>query len=165
LKTLLVTDANIWIDLAAGGLLEVVFRLPCAFALADVAFEELQSVDCRELSALGLDTLTLDDKGVAEAFRLGRRYLGPKRADLLSLVLCRDKAACLLTGDKRLRKAASNEGVEVHGILWLLDQLLEQDLISRAQATGALKAIIAGGARLPDGEVRQRLGRWERGVP
>lgn len=160
MKTLLVTDANIWIDLAAGGLLEVVFRLPYEFAMADVTFDELQSVDPNALSARGLGTLTLDDNGVAEVFRLGPRYHGLKVQDIFALVLCRHGGHWLLTGDKRLRKAADSEGVEVHGILWLLDRLIERQLLSPRQAAAALQAMIAAGARLPESAVRHRLGQW-----
>lgn len=35
--------------------------------------------------------------------------------------------AVLLTGDQRLRRVAEQQGVAVHGILWILDQAYEQE--------------------------------------
>ncbi len=130
--------------------------------MPDVAFHELRTVDGDALVARGLVVVALDEEGVAEAFRLGRRYRGPQRADLFALVYAGRRASDLLTGDRRLRNAAKNEGVEVHGILWLLDRLIEQSLISEARAAEAIEAMVGGGARLPGREVAKRLRAWRR---
>ena len=51
-------------------------------------------------------------------------------------------------------------GVEVHGTLWVLDQLVETGLISRAEACVGLQRIVDAGSFLPEEEVTVRLTRW-----
>jgi len=50
--------------------------------------------------------------------------------------------------------------VPVHGVLWVLDELLANILINSTEACIALKAILANGARLPQKAVEQRLKYW-----
>ena len=160
MRPLLIADSNIWIDLSNGGLMRQFFGLPFRLGLADVAFHELKSVDRPALLRSGLAVLRLDATGVSEAAELGRRYRGPRRADLFALVLCKREGCGLLTGDKALRYAAASEGVEVRGILWVLDELVGRGVIDGPRAARALKDIWQAGARLPAEQVRHRLRCW-----
>lgn len=74
-----------------------------------------------------------------KAEELARRYPRPGRIDLISLVLAMGEKAMLLTGDEALRVAAFQEGVEVHGTLWLLDTMVELGAISRAEGHRSLE--------------------------
>jgi hypothetical protein len=44
---------------------------------------------------------------------------------LFALLLAKINSCALITGDDALRKAAKEEGVPVHGLLWILDRLVE----------------------------------------
>lgn len=68
----------------------------------------------------------------------------------------------LLTGDGKLRKQATKDGLQVFGVLWLLDQLLEQSVISNSRAAIALESMLKHGARLPLAECTSRLQRWKK---
>lgn len=70
--------------------------------------------------------------------------------------------AILLTGDLKLRNSAKQTDVEVRGVLWVLDELLERERITKHQAADALVAMLAGGAFLPPADCRSRLDRWSR---
>ena len=63
----------------------------------------------------GLIKISLPGSAILKAEELARRYPHPGRIDLISLVLAMEEKAMLLTGDEALRKAAFQEGVEVHG--------------------------------------------------
>lgn len=69
----------------------------------------------------------------------------------------------LLTGDGKLRKPATKDGIQVFGVLWLLDQIVTHALIPSIRAADALEAMLQHGARLPQAECHQRLQRW-RGI-
>jgi predicted nucleic acid-binding protein len=160
-----VTDANIWIDLDAGGLVLAVFSLSCKFITPDVVFQEIRRpATATRLWANGLRVVELSGAQVAEAARLADRYPRPSRTDLFALALAkaRGRGAVLLTGDRHLRHAAQQEGVAVHRILWVLDLLVERAIIQPKQATDALDRMLANGSRLPADEVHQRRARWGR---
>lgn len=63
----------------------------------------------------------------------------------------------LLTGDGSLREAAEREGVQVHGTIWLLDLMIEHDIIDKQERAASLKHMIESGSRLPCEEIRDRL--------
>ena len=156
-----VTDANIWIDLYVGGVLVQAFDLDIEWVTTDLAIEESKDdPKASVLVGLGLQVLSLPGEAVMEIPDLSRLYPGPSPEDLSLFILARDADVVLVTGDGALRKAAEAEGIEVHGVLWVLDLMAEAEAISSQQAGDALTAMLAGGARLPKGEVDRRLRRW-----
>ena len=82
--------------------------------------------------------------------RLALLYPRPSLRDLTSLVVARDAGVVLLTGDGALRKAAAKEGVEVHGVLWVLDRLVGEAGLSPPEAARSLRLMVRGGAWLPE---------------
>jgi len=81
--------------------------------------------------------------------------------DLLALVLARALEATLLTGDRHLRRVAAQEGVDVHGTLWVLDEMVRLEVITPPQATQALERMLAQARRLPRAECQRRLRQWK----
>ena len=82
--------------------------------------------------------------------------------DCFALALAVRGPWILLTGDAELRRLASSERVECHGILWLMDRMLETDGATARQLHDGLEAIVAHPrCRLPKREVRDRLARYE----
>ena len=80
--------------------------------------------------------------------------------DLSALLLAKSLRASLVTGDRRLRVLALSQGLSVHGVLWILDEMVVNQVVTTSQATEALRRMIAQGARLPAGECLRRLERW-----
>ena len=105
--TLLISDANILIDMEVGGLVERLFRLEYRFAVPDVLFHDELASRHGYLPGLGLLLLELTPKGVQYAVELIQRYrpLRTSRYDLLAAALAKQEACPLLTGDKDLRLA------------------------------------------------------------
>jgi len=66
-----------------------------------------------------------------------------------------------LSGDKRLRKAAENEGVIVKGTLWLVNELVTQNIISISKAQEAFGRMQAADRRLPWDKVNLLLKNLE----
>ena len=158
-----VTDSNIWIDLAAGELLDEAFRLPFRWVAPDAVVAELLTPDGQELKGRGLVELGLSGTGVLEVLRLRGKYPSPSITDLFALALAKTEACLLLTGNRHLRLAAEGEGNEVHGTLWLLDEMVARRVVNTEQAAQALDRMVAQGRRLPAAEVQLRLVRWRRG--
>ena len=155
--TWLIGDANIFIDMEVGGILEPMFHVPETIAVPDVLFaEELQARHAYLLS-MGLMQLEVQERYVREAFRLGDIYRKPSHNDLLALSLAKQEACPLLTGDKRLREAALAEQLEVRGTLWLVRRLFLSGALEYCQAVTAYERMKKNGRRLPWDDVGAQL--------
>lgn len=159
---LLISDSNILIDMADGGLLQTMFRLKETFAVPNVLYEEELATLHPELPDLGLVSMTLQGDGVVEAFRLKAQCTGrtaPSQNDLFALMLAKQEQCPLLTGDKRLRKLAEKEHkeIELRGTLWLVEQMVAEELITVTEARAAYQKMKEAGSRLPWKEAERRL--------
>jgi rRNA-processing protein FCF1 len=74
--------------------------------------------------------------------------------------VAKEEKAVLLTGDSKLRKAALATGVEVHGVLWILDELIKSNQIILSKACEALDVMEAKNAFLPRDECDKRRELW-----
>ena len=152
----LISDANVLIDMDAGGLLELMFRLPFEFQVADMLFADELEEHHPELLSFGLKLAELDGPHMTLAFDLINRYADPSRYDCFSLALAKQKSCPLLTGDKALRTAAAKEGVLVKGTIWLVNQLVINGILTKAEALEAYADMRSAGSRLP-WEVANRM--------
>lgn len=150
-----VIDSNVLIDLHHEKLLRVVLSLPVNCLSVDVALAELERPSRDHLLELGMVECELSGEQVLSVVRLNEKYAKPSRIDMFLLQLAIAEDAVLLTGDLNLRYAAHKEGVEVHGTLWLLDYLLEQELIDPPRAADSLRRMMSVDPprRLPAKEV------------
>jgi predicted nucleic acid-binding protein len=158
---LLISDANIFIDVEAGNLTPVIFKLPYEFAVPDILFElELQKHHEHLLDA-GLKVISLDATALRMMESLLRKHPRASIMDHAALSLAMQEHCPLLTGDRDLRIAAQQEGVEVHGTIWVMEKLLEQKLILQQQARTSFASMRVKNSRLPWGDVENLLNRWE----
>jgi predicted nucleic acid-binding protein len=63
----------------------------------------------------------------------------------------------MLTGDKKMREVAEKLGIEVHGSIWVIDELIRNQLISPAKTVGLLELLIATNSWLPRNEIEKEL--------
>jgi predicted nucleic acid-binding protein len=108
---------------------------------------------------MGVTEHSLTPEQVAEVIERRRKDNHPSVADYSALILASTLKVGLVTGDKHLRIAASRDGVEVHGVIWVVERLVD-DGLDKARAADAIEVMIMRGARLPDGAVRELLGRY-----
>jgi len=156
-----VTDSSLWIYLLHGDLVEKVFLLPWEFIVPDVVLVEVQWPWSWKLVTLGLKERELPSQMVIRVEEMVKKYpRHPGRIDLFALVLAIEEEAILLTGDKALRKAAIQEDIEAHGILWLLDEMVKRGAISKAEGCRSLKLMDAGNQRLHRNGFKTRLEDW-----
>jgi len=147
--------------MAHGNLTPVIFRLPYEFAVPDILFElELRERHSHLLEA-GLKVKNLNAESVKKTESLILQYPRPSMMDHSALALALQEQCPLLTGYKALRIAAKKEGAEVHGTLWIIEELLNQKMIQQSQAKGSFDVMRVKGSRLPWGDVEKLLGKWE----
>lgn len=153
-------DANILIDLGHMGLEGEVFALGIDWETTDLVVHEAKSLNMARLIALGLKVRTLNVEQLNEVIRLGLEYKTVSATDRSLLLLAEKENKWLITGDRSLRKAAGNKGVVVHGLLWLLDEMIRSCIITQARAAVALQEAIDNGSRLPKDEAARRFRKW-----
>jgi hypothetical protein len=65
----------------------------------------------------------------------------------------------LITGDKRLRKAAEQEKVEKRGTIWILEQMLMHGVVTVERIDTATIQMRQAGSRLPWSKLETMLAR------
>lgn len=156
---LIISDASVLIDIECGELTSVMFSLVWRFAVPDTLFEEELVERHGHLLRFGLICKTMSGEMVAEAYGLHQKYIKPSVNDMLALTLAKSEGCQLLTGDKALRDAAKELNVEVHGTIWLVDQMLQSEKITVEVARISFQRMKEAGSRLPWGEVEKILNR------
>ena len=163
---ILVNDTNIFIDLHSVGLLEEMCRLPYEIHTVDFVVAEIADADQRrifdELVARGeisVDGFTADEviEIVEEHSSVSGNLSIP---DCSVCYFARKHNVPMLTGDRRLRRYAEEQSIEVHGILFIFDELVRHNIISTSMAADRLEELFAINARLPKAEIRDRINRW-----
>lgn len=160
MQRIYISDTNIWIDFGHAGLLDALFALPFTFVSTDFVVSELSHPAPAALLARGLLVERLDEATVAQLFGLMDQHNNSSLADVSCYLVAKTQGKPLLTGDGRLRKQATKDGLEVRGALWLLDQLVMHNIITKPHAATALQAMLAAGARLPHADCAHRLAEW-----
>lgn len=155
---LLISDANILIDMEAGELMNTLFQLPMQFAIPDILYWEEIEPGAPGLEQQGLRVLEVTGEYVAYASGLSTKYgAEPSPNDYLALALARQEGCPLLTGDQALKQAAQGEDVSVMGSVWLLRVMVENNLLTVDQALVALSLMKERKRRLPWAEAERVL--------
>ncbi len=165
-KQLLISDANIVIDIAVAELVEAMFSLDYEFGISDIQFAAELEEQHPELLAAGLKLVELQAKAVNAASTLleNNTQLKVSINDCLALSLAQQEECTLLTGDGKLRQLAISEGVTVRGTLWLMEQMFEADGITADEAAQAYSKMLADGSRLPEDEIQKQLTNFKNNV-
>lgn len=101
---LLVSDANILIDLEEGGILATFFELPYEFTVPDILFVEELEEQHAYLIDMGLVVRELSGDTMRYVFSLIQKARGPSRHDCFAIALAKQENCPLLSGDKDLRR-------------------------------------------------------------
>ena len=122
-----VNDASCLIDLRKGGLLAVLCNLPYRFVVALPVREsevlDFSNEQWRQLDDAGMITHDLTPEEVAQALALKERRPALSANDSSCFVTALAHHGILLTGDALLRRVATHNGLRVHGVLWIVDEL------------------------------------------
>ena len=161
-----VNDANLFIDLWEMKLLEIFFQLPLVFHTTQLILNELEAEQLKDLlgvvegNYLTVRHLTREEIDRLASLSVQSRKLS--REDLSVYFYARELDNCMiLTGDNRLRKEAQQQGFEVHGILWVFEQLVDNHLLNKAEAIFILKQLMKMNLWLPVEECKRLIERWE----
>ena len=163
----LVNDASILIDLLKADLIEPFFQLDCEFHVTDFVAGEVQEENADQLEAFvqggKLIKKTFEFEALIKIQRLETAYKALSIADCSCLCLAKQLAATLLTGDAVLRRIAEQNEIQVHGLLWVFDELVKNRRISHKIASEKLSYGLSINSRLPVAECNKRIAKWNKG--
>lgn len=168
MEKIVVNDTNVFIDLLDVGLLDKFFLLPWEIHTTDFVMLELHREGQKETveaykHAGKLNIAEFDFDELLAINSLHKRF---KENTNVSLTDCsvwyyaKQNNYTLLTGDRKLRNSAVNEGVEVRGIIHVFDELVETGTISCDVAAEKLALLKEMNPRLPQTEIEKRLNMW-----
>jgi predicted nucleic acid-binding protein len=163
---IIVNDASLLFDLIDIDLLGRFFQLPLEMNITDAVRDEFDEEYFERIESYlesGRLTLHCFDEEATEKIGQLKKGLSSSLSfpDCTCIFLAQTISATLLTGDKALRNAAGRYKIPVHGILWVLDQLIKNRLISRRTAHTKLQKLMGTNKRLPRAECQKRLKLWE----
>ncbi|MDO4896737.1 MAG: PIN domain-containing protein [Moraxella sp.] len=157
MQQMLISDANILIDLECCQLIELMFALPYKFCTPDILFDQELKNQHSHLLVMGLQVLSLNSDSMTYVFGLQAIYQKTSLHDLMALSLAKQEGCPLLTGDKALREASQKEAVVIHGTIWVLEQLVIHQKVTLQSALNALVIMQAHGRRLPFDMAKEAL--------
>jgi rRNA-processing protein FCF1 len=160
-----VNDANLLIDLWDINLIAHFFQLPLAFHTTQLIISELEPEQIERLrpyidqQKLIIRNLTRAEIDSLENISVNSRKLS--RQDLSVYFYAKELNDCMiLTGDNRLRKEAERQHFEVHGILWVFEQMIANRILSPVLAVEHLQNLMQINAWLPISECQKCLEKW-----
>jgi len=159
---ILVSDTSILIELDAHNVLKHLFKLPHKIVIPDLLYENelIVLVSCNKENllewGLRVESLDADEMAVAEFFQMKAKGLsGP---DCVALALAAKRDWHLLSGDGLMRKFAEREKIPCNGTIWLLDNMLEELILTQEEYRLTLLALLNDPAcRLPPHLIEARL--------
>ena len=158
----IVNDASCLIDLRKGGLLAALRNLPYRFVVPLPVRESevlyFSDEEWRQLDDAGMVTHDLAPDEVAQALVLKARHPALSANDCFCFVTALTHPGILLTGDATLRRVATDNGLRVHGVLWIVDELDAAGGCATSLLIHALEAWQSDDSVfLPQSEVAKRL--------
>lgn len=164
---IIVSDSSCLIDLHKCSLLRALLSLPYEFLIPNTLFEdELLSLTPSEKQSIiraGLRVVDIPGKDVLRAQALVRATPRISIHDGFALVLTESHPnAMLMTGDEALKRLAAQRGIEVHGVLWAIEEIDREQCALRENLRAALEGFLNDPTvRLPRREITVMLKRFD----
>jgi len=87
---------------------------------------------------------------------------GLSEPDKSVLFVAKRQNGMVISGDKLIRKWCQKNQIEVHGILWFLDEMNQTQLITFQDAIGKLETLLQFNFWLPTDSAHELLEKWRK---
>jgi predicted nucleic acid-binding protein len=160
-----ITDVSVFFDLYKIQALPEFFALDWEIHTTDFVYNEIIQEEQKEVfevfersRQLTVLNFSLDEEIEVREFKTNRvmRSIPDKTVLWKSMQL----GALLLTCDEKLRKEAVDQGIEVHGSIWVIEQLVEMKIINKHRGIRLLENLKLTNNRLPMKEISILIKRW-----
>ena len=166
LVRVVISDSSCLIDLRKTSLLDAFLQLPYELLIPNTLFEEellkFTAAQKKSLVRGGLKVVDLPGDSVLRARQIARDMPHLSIHDGFAFALAQSNPGCiLLTGDGGLRTLANNHNMEVHGVLWVIDELHRHAICTAETLLHALQLLAHDPTvRLPPRELTVYIKRY-----
>ncbi len=170
-EEIVINDANIFIDLINIDLLEKFLKLDLSFQTTDFVIKELNDTDdikqkkiVKKLITKGkkINIVKFKNSELNEMSKIQNINNGLSFTDSSCIFLAKKEEGILLTGDNLMRKLIEKAEIEVHGIVWVFDKLLEHNIINYKIAIEKMELLLEINQRLPVRICKSRIKKWSK---
>lgn len=161
---IVITDANIFMHLIDAGLLDSFFKLELEFSTTREVFgeigEEQQQLSpyCDSGQLLVINSSD-EEVELIEEFECAAGLSFPDRTIIYH---ANAKKWVVLTGEKLMRNECEARELEVHGILWIMDEMIGAGVISPLEMAAKLEELInLPDFRVPKTDCKSRIDAWK----
>lgn len=162
-----VNDTNIFFDLIYADLLDKFFELEMTVYTTDLIISEIVEPEQADLvqgfireGRLSIENLSFE--ALSNLFTMQEEHSGLSIEDCSVWYISKQNNYTLLSGDGLLRRTASKDGVDVKGLLYILDKLVETKIIETNTAADKLEFLLERGTRLPLNACTIRIEAWRK---
>jgi predicted nucleic acid-binding protein len=167
---IVVSDSSCLIDLRKASMLDAFLKLPYDVLIPNTLFEDellkFTATEKRGLLRDGLKVVDVPGKGVLRAREILQQTPRLSIHDGFAFAVAEAHEGCILvTGDRLLRTLAARHDIEVHGVLWIVDQIHLNGLRSPRDLAAALRLFEQDSTvRLPRRDLLVSIRKYE-GLP
>jgi rRNA-processing protein FCF1 len=159
---LLISDANIFIDLHKMDLLKHFDMLNFSIATSDFVYHELNSEQRSIIDRLCITIYEMDSDEL-EAFykefiQLDLRKISYQ--DYSIFYFAKRDGGEVLSNDKQLRIFAKKRSIPVKGLFYILDTMVSQGIVSKDLMVEKLQQLKKINKRIPLHEIEVRIKKW-----
>ena len=161
---LIITDTNIFFDIISIGALPEFFTLNYFISTTDFVVNEILESEQKEqieffIKARKLNVINLSAEEITEVRNFVTKRVFKGITDKTVLWKSYQLKCPLLTGDKKLRNEAEDLKIEVHGSLWVVNELIEKEIFTRTKGVELLKKLKFINSSLPHDEIDKLIKR------
>lgn len=161
-KDIVIQDACIFFDLIDLGLIESFFELGLKVITCPQVIAEITNPDQMDLTNIFIErgSLLVDKNGdLSEIQKIFDANSGLSLTDSTVLELAIRRKGTVLSSDLSLRKATKKSGLNVRGVLWIIDELVKGQIISEELAVKSLKLYLEINNRAPKNAIVDMINR------
>jgi len=159
-----INDANILVDIVKLDLTDVFLTLEFELYTTDFVFAEMELEQQEQLLSDKLIKIGANQEDMMAIFALAEQHTGLSYEDCSTWYFAKKMDGILVTGDGKLRKKASASGVEVRGMIYIIEQIKDQKLLSIANCIKKLRLLTELNDRLPTNEIENRIQIWTKEI-
>lgn len=159
---IIITDTNVIFDIIKIGALPEFFSLDYEICTTVFVIAEILPTPQRDLveTFIRAKNLTVfgfsaEEVEAVEKFDTERNL---KRFTDKSVIWKSLQMNCpMLTGDRKMKEVAEKMGIEVHGSIWVIEELVSNNLISKEKAITLFEQLLITNSWLPKDEIEKRI--------
>jgi rRNA-processing protein FCF1 len=159
-----IQDACILIDLIEMKLMDHCLQIPFSFCTTELVlaelYEEQKNTIANSINTGKLSIIAIEENALSEIISITNNTQKLTIEDISVYYYASQNNALLLTGDKVLRTLAQNNGIESAGILFIFDQLVLHNILTKKEAGIYLMGLYEKNKRLPREECVRRIREW-----